>query len=1703
MAGFAGFNRVVVQAKYLGDSATDDVVLIHEVGHALGLAHTWKGGCQNNDCLADGDKVCDTPPDNRTLEGCEYSSNSCSSDSDDPSTHNPYRSQALGGLGDQPDDYTNYMDYNRFRCMTHFTQGQADRMHFFAHERYASLLESAVCLPPCELAVSASFVLPDSIAVGSTLTVENTSTDASSYHWSVGGIPVSTDRDLTYTFATEGVTTVQLTAYTDDSLCVADHLQQQVSVYCPVEACLDYQISEQYLTYESCTELGISQVWVVLDGDGDTLHTSTMAVDSVYINNIDFIQLCLSAAGEHCSASVCDFITIASDGSEICNNGEDDDGDGLIDLFDPDCPCAEDAYQAQCPTDCEILPNNFPDIKMKLKWESEIIGNSTSNIVLGDVINNKKVSILTTKTVPIDLFTEEVFLINVNGRDGSTNFETRINEDQRGHLAIGNISFDSTDVFYGLLSDFNNYSSSLILEMNSDDVSNPNNSSINLADLNGDGNVELIKGTSIYNSKNGKLLIDGPLEGGCNFGSPCVTSVVAVGDLTESSGLELAAGNTVFEIEITNLDGLSGNTATIINAEISIFDGFTSIGDINGDGKLDVISVRSNTYADGGGVFVWNPRSTELIAKGNAGQSGGVAFLGDIDNDCSPEIGVAFKNELRLYKYDGSKDLQLVWQIPTSDNSGRTGGTMFDFNQDGKLEVIYRDETHLKIIEGISGFVLDSIMIGSITGRENPIIADVDNDGEAEILIAGTESIEEESRLFCFESATSPWAPARSVWNQYAYNPTQVNDDLTIPRYQQNAAQPLQGTENCPRETCNTPYNNFMVQATMRTQEGCYVWPSEDQDLTITASARCVLDSLEICLYVGGADSLLLSQGVEVACYFPPWEPTTDTIMDRMTLMMDTTCFMVEQPANFDSIMIVVNDRGFMYPPDLPNTGIQECDYTNNEYVLQLGGPDFSIDILDYECSGDSLVFSIAIDNTGSDLQFTADTVRCIPLGCYFGAPFSSPVFPGLSTGTAELFPVCLSYDTTTMMYVYQDTIQITIPLPEGESAIWWAINDGGSGPSPLGSLIDSTIAECNYSNNIDSITFDISVKTLDLGPDITKCSTEVVTLTAGPHDFVSYEWTDLSTDSTYSTTAAGQHYVEAVDQCGRVCRDTMIITIEEPTGTLPDDYAVCIGDSTIVAASGTYDSVRWLLPADVVCGDCDSIFISVDTLVEVVVQTFAANCVHYDSLLITPIIPIQDTTAVSICAGSDYNWYGTVVDTAGTYMHQAVTCDTTYTLQLTVLPADTSYIDQQLCEGDTTEIDGALYWSADIITVQDTTIAGCDSLTVIDLMLVEQLHDTLYTSICAGDSIEIHGAWQQEADVYSAGFLTENGCDSTHTVVLALDSVYQTSQTAAICSADSFLFAGIYVTTAATYYDTLQSIAGCDSIIALDLSVTATYSDSVSYQLCIGDTLELDDITVIGDTVITLSHQSVAGCDSMVWYEVVFVDVAVVTLEVSLCDGEFIELGGLTISQDTMWTDTIAAADCDTIYQYAVSVLPRGPDVPLPQDTIVEQGADVVINWYESDDWRAVALQDADGTDLPLGDPLVVFDVSEQLTLQLIYESTAASSIENVPCEYVHEFTISVENDVSLVIPNIFSPNGDGVNELWQIDLSDYTDVVVSIYDRWGARVGAWHGESAIVWDGTYQGRGLTQGVYIAVITYTDMDGQSQLVAQDITLVR
>jgi RHS repeat-associated protein len=277
-----------------------------------------------------------------------------------------------------------------------------------------------------------------------------------------------------------------------------------------------------------------------------------------------------------------------------------------------------------------------------------------------------------------------------------------------------------------------------------------------LADLDGDGNAEVIVGNTVFN-RDGTLRWKGSAGLGLNGGQGPVSLVV---DLDMDGSPEVVAGNTAYR----------ANGSIYWSRPIP--DGFDAVGNFDADPYPEIVHVGAGQVRlfEHDGTTKWGPVSFPDVTS-----IGGPPAVADVDGDGIPEITVAGRTRLLVLRADGT----VLWQAVTQDlSSQHTGVTAFDFDGDGAAEVVYSDELKLRIYRGRDGFVLFDTDIGNGTRMEYPVIADVDADGHADIVVAANVEADRKGVLV-FSSPS--WVGARKVWNQHTYHVTNVNDDGTIP----------------------------------------------------------------------------------------------------------------------------------------------------------------------------------------------------------------------------------------------------------------------------------------------------------------------------------------------------------------------------------------------------------------------------------------------------------------------------------------------------------------------------------------------------------------------------------------------------------------------------------------------------------------------------------------------------------------------------------------------------------------------------------------------------------------------------------------------------------------------------------------------------------------------------------------------------------
>ncbi len=259
-----------------------------------------------------------------------------------------------------------------------------------------------------------------------------------------------------------------------------------------------------------------------------------------------------------------------------------------------------------------------------------------------------------------------------------------------------------------------------------------------LHDLDGDGISEVLSASGVFTSDTGlRINVGQVITGAAPQNNNGVFQVA--GDLDSDGVVELVAG----EVYRWSLGAGLWEFAHP-GAQFGRHYGYADFGistenlldfDPDGrDGKAEIVSVGQNQ------VRLYSLEGLELMAAPIGG--GGPPTIGDFDDDGHPEIGVAGGTSYVVYDLDcrdGGPECEapfVRWSQQSQDISSKvTGSSLFDFEGDGKTEVVYADECYVRVYSGESGEVLYSSSRTSRTFFESVVIADVDGDDNTEIVV--------------------------------------------------------------------------------------------------------------------------------------------------------------------------------------------------------------------------------------------------------------------------------------------------------------------------------------------------------------------------------------------------------------------------------------------------------------------------------------------------------------------------------------------------------------------------------------------------------------------------------------------------------------------------------------------------------------------------------------------------------------------------------------------------------------------------------------------------------------------------------------------------------------------------------------------------------------------------------------------------------
>ena len=614
-------------------------------------------------------------------------------------------------------------------------------------------------------------------------------------------------------------------------------------------------------------------------------------------------------------------------------------------------------------------------------WDAQVL-HSANDIhcyfvpLVGDIDGDGIVEIVAGKTTTNDHYTTQVGIYR--GTDlqqiGTINLPQKIYAGYAGPMVLvrypdGNGGMQGAIVFHCYDNKLRSYDVHGNLLATSD-VNTPCEGVISVTDFNYDGWPEIYVGNAIYDAATLKRLCAGPSSGHmgrsyrCNSSEKGHCAMSFAANVLGDSIPELICGNTIYQVNIQSRTDVSLNNVNIIKT-VSIPtrvppDGNVAVADFDLDGQLDILVIIDGTstdYTDSAYIYAYSPVSENILfVHGKYAKTIGYPLVGDIDGDSFLEFVYidyqqsVSQSRITAMKFNPQTGLQTKWQATHTDNSGETSMTLFDFNQDGILEIVYRDEDHLRIINGsgkshltgndtIPFYNLYTKSMKAGTWDEYPVVADVNGDGAAEIVTCGKvySGLGWVGGELWVIGGIHPWAPARPVWNQYMYNVTSINKDLTVPKPLFDNATPFTD----PQGVVRRPFNNFLQQATILDQYGRPFALLANLSVSGSPSVEFEEEYISVGMEICNTGELAFSPPMYVSVYTASGELVqTEEIAQGLlpgectTIILSISQTKLKQFDNPYPLQIVVNNNG---EGAAQYGGLQpECDTTDN--IVQIDG---------------------------------------------------------------------------------------------------------------------------------------------------------------------------------------------------------------------------------------------------------------------------------------------------------------------------------------------------------------------------------------------------------------------------------------------------------------------------------------------------------------------------------------------------------------------------------------------------------------------------------------------------------------------------------------------------------------------------------------------------------------------------------------------
>ena len=238
------------------------------------------------------------------------------------------------------------------------------------------------------------------------------------------------------------------------------------------------------------------------------------------------------------------------------------------------------------------------------------------------------------------------------------------------------------------------------------------------------------------------------------------------------------------------------------------------------------------------------------------------------------------------------------------------------------------------------------------------------------------------------------------------------------------------------------------------------------------------------------------------------------------------------------------------------------------------------------------------------------------------------------------------------------------------------------------------------------------------------------------------------------------------------------------------------------------------------------------------------------------------------------------------------------------------------ICSGQSVNFNGKTYNQTGIYS--DTIkrcFPQCDSIIKLNLTVIDAFRTNKDTTICAGNSIKIGNKTYNQTGIYRDTLKTTTNCDSIIAINLTVTPTIPITQNFTICDIETIKVGNKIYNQTGIYRDTFKTVDNCINIIITNLTVNPTYTSGNSVEICPNGSYTIGTNTYTQAGIYRDILKTIKGCDSIVTTTITIKNAFSRTQFIKLCKGQIFSFNNHNYTETDIYRDTFRrVGGCDTI---------------------------------------------------------------------------------------------------------------------------------------------------------------------------------------------